>query len=151
MAGKKGNKPKTGKVLPPEEIQNSTNISKTEVLAVFTELHERMDLVLDKIEEHDEGFIKRMNKILEEREESLHQSRFHFSKIQAYSTLVMKGVFGFFALYLLYLAVAVVSEFWIIIPTIIFFAVSQSGQSGFSELVKALAQWIRQIGRNNDK
>ena len=144
MAGKKDDKPKQGKVLPPEPH----DVSKTSILAVFAEFHERPDLLLDAVEKRRPGTTKRMT----EHAERKRNARFWFSQIQAYTGLVVKVLCALFCFYLLYLAVTGGGfAFFSIIAVTIFYGISQSGNSGFTEITKALAQWITKGIKGNNR
>ena len=146
MAVKKGDKPKQGKVLPP----NPPDVNKTNILAVFTEFHERPDLLLDAIEKRSPGATKRMA----EEAERVYQSRFRFGEIMAYTGLAVKTILALIICpFLIYLVITsdTGAKFWLIIALTVLFAVTQSGSSGLNEITKALAQWITKGIKGNNR
>ncbi|MGU9962785.1 MAG: hypothetical protein ACNYPD_01630 [Candidatus Halichondribacter symbioticus] len=153
MAVKKGNKPKQGKVLPPEKPLPS-NISKTEMLTIIANIPEQTHLTLEVLEKHDPGFIKRMNKRMEEEAEISRPARFRFGEIMAYTGLAVKTIIALIICPLLmYLVITsdTGAKFWLIIALTVLFAVSQSGNSGFAEITRALAQWITKGIKGNNR
>ncbi len=153
MAVKKGDKPKQGKVLPPKD-QSPSNISKTEILTIIANIPEQTHLNFEVLEKHDPGFIKRMNKRMEAEAEILRPARFRFGEIMAYTGLAVKTIIALIICPLLmYLVITsdTGAKFWLIIALTILFAVSQSGNSGFTEITRALAQWITKGIKGNNR
>ncbi len=149
MAVKKGDKPKQGKVLPPKD-QSPTNISKTEILTIIANFAEQNHLTLEVLEKHDPGFIKSMT----EHAKRKRNARFWFSEIMAYNGLAVKTIIALIICPLLmYLVITsdTGAKFWLIIALTVLFAVSQSGNSGFTEITKALAQWITKGIKGNNR
>ncbi len=150
MADKKGDKPKQGKVLPPEK-EKTTGDTKI-IQAVIANIHERPDLMMAELEKLDPGFTKRTNKRMEANAERLYDARFKLGQIQAYTGLAVKVLAALFCFYLLYLAVTGGGfAFFSIIAITIFYGISQSGAKGFSELATALAQWITKGIKGNNR
>ncbi len=146
MAVKKGDKPKQGKVLPPEPH----DVNKTSILAVFAEFHERPDLLLDAVEKRRPGTTKRMT----EHAERKRNARFWFSEIMAYTGLAVKTILALIICpFLIYLVITsdTGAKFWLIIALTVLFAVTQSGSSGLNEITKALAQWITKGIKGNNR
>ncbi len=67
--------------LPPEMPGGSVD-----VLALIANYTERPDLLLEVVEKHDPGFIKRMNQNAEAGAVEFRKSRFNFGRFQAYMT-----------------------------------------------------------------
>ncbi len=149
MADKKGDKPKQGKVLPPEKkSRGDTNINNT----LIANIHERPDLMLEAFEQNDPGFTKRVMEIFEAELKTTHSIQFWFGIITAYTTLAIRVMAALFCLYLLYLAVTGGGfAFFSIIAVTIFYAISQNGSEGFSDIAKALAKWITKGIKANSK
>ena len=144
MAVKKGDKPRQGKVLPP----NPPDVNKTNILAVFTEFHERPDLLLDAIEKRSPGATKRMA----EEAERVYQSRFRFGEIQAYTGLAIRVVSALSCPVLFYLIVTGDgAKFWPIVALTAFFAVTQSGKAGFLRICQAIAELIAKSVKGNNR
>ncbi len=107
----------------------------------------RPDLTLEVLEKRSPGATKRMA----EEAERVYQSRFRFGEIQAYTGLAIRVISALFCLYLLYLAVTGGGfAFFSIIAVTIFYAISQSGSKGFSEL-QGIGEWITKGIKGNNR
>lgn len=131
--------------LPPEGAGGSA-----EVLAIFANYTERPDLLLEVVEKHDPGFIKRMNQNAETGAAEFRQSRFRFGRFQAYTTLAVQvisalAILGFVG----YSLVSGTLNFWLLIAFAVFYAVAQGGRGGFMEIARGLAALLS--GKGNDK
>lgn len=77
--------PKDSEVLPPDktnpekESGDSVNIY-AQIAESISNYTNRPDLLLDAIEKHDPGFIKRLTKSAQEYSEKLRNDRFYFGK-----------------------------------------------------------------------
>ncbi len=151
MADKKGDKPKQGKVLPPEKkSRGDTNIHNT----LIANIHERPDLMLEAFEQADPGFTKRALELFEAELKTTYSIKFWFGIITAYTNLAVKTIIALIICPLLmYLVITsdTGAKFWLIIALTVLFAVSQSGNSGFTEITKALAQWITKGIKGNNR
>ena len=111
-----------------------------DVLAIISNYTERPDLLLEVVEKHDPGFIKRMNQNAEDGAKRFRESRFRFGRFQAYTTLAIQVIA---ALTLLgFVGFALVNgqlNFWLLIAFAVFYAVAQGGRGGFVEIAKGLA------------
>lgn len=128
------------KILPPEE----SDISTLNLTALISHYTDRPDLFLAEVEKHDPGFIKRMNAAAEEDATELRKSRFKFGKIQAYASLGIKIIAVLVILLVVFLNADSLS-FWNLVALILFFAVAQSGSTGFVEIAKSVADAIRNL------
>ena len=79
-----------GGILPPEEQERSRPPSTQNILALIANYTERPDLVLETLEKHDPGFIKRMIQYAEVNAERAQEAAFSFSKAQAYASLMIR-------------------------------------------------------------
>ncbi|WP_156783363.1 hypothetical protein [Roseovarius nubinhibens] len=141
--------PSTGEVLGPE--QASDGPVGDNYIALISQYTERPDLLLETLEKNDPGFIKRMNAKAEERSERMSEARFRFGGIQAYSSLAVSVIAALVLLGLtVYMVVNEIASFWAIIALIVFYAVSQSGPSGFFELCRGIADFFRRNDRKPD-
>lgn len=123
-------------------------VNQNNILALVAQFSDRPDLLLETLEKHDPGFIKRMNEEVERAAQEELPSRNRFAKIQAYTSL---GVSVTAALAVLGITTAMVvmgtAGFWNIIGMVIFYAVSQSGPGGFMRIVES----IRNLLASRDK
>ena len=110
------------------------------ILALIASYTKRPDLFLESVEEHDPGFIKRMTQKVEEFSEKARDTKFNFSKVQAYSILAISTTTPFAILYLLYLHVSGGEpKFWTIIALAALYAMSQGSKSGFISIAGEIA------------
>lgn len=119
-------------------------------IALISQYTERPDLLISVLEEHDPGFIKRMNRKSEENSERMSRARFRFGAIQAYSGLILSVLAGLTMLGLVGWVIVFgdkTNPFWVIMALLVFYAVSQGGPSGFLELVRGVADMVRSFRR----
>lgn len=141
---------KSGEILEPEDRPNG-GLAGDNYIALISQYTERPDLLIETLEKHDPGFVKRMNQKAEARSDTMHEARFRFGRAQAYSGLVVSiiaalGILGLTA----YMVVTGQASFWIIIALIAFFAVSQGGPSGFLELCRGIADLLRSHSKKDE-
>lgn len=139
--------PKSGEVLEPRGESPDSPVGDN-YIALISQYTERPDLLIKALEEHDPGFVGRMNQKAEENSDRMSKARFRFGGIQAYAGLIISVLA---ALTVLGLVVWVIvfggdsGPFWTIIALVIFYAVSQGGPSGFFELVRGFADMVRSL------
>lgn len=131
--------------LPPDGTGGTAD-----VLAIIANYTERPDLLLEVVEKHDPGFIKRMNENAEASAKEFRQSRFRFGRVQAYSTLAVQVIaalatFGFIG----YALANGMLSFWLLIAFAVFYAIAQGGRGGFMEIARGLAALLS--GKGQDK
>lgn len=136
--------PKDGEVIPPEGTEDDgLGEGVPHILALIKHYTNRPDLFLAEVERHDPGFIKRMNASAAAHSKQLQDGKFKFGERQAYTSL---SVQVFAALVLLslacYLVVSGNADFGTIMAITIFFAVTQSGVSGFLRIASALSDTL---------
>ena len=149
--------PKEGEVLPPEKTEEGLKVEDgvniyTQIIQSISHYTDRPDLLLKTIEEHDPGFIRRMNESAREYSEKLRNGRLRFGEIQAYisqavrvvAAAVILGTF-FYAVHIKY------ASFWLIVAMVLFFAVAQSGTSGFARLTRAISNLVEKRRSDDDK
>lgn len=151
MTGTDTQKSKRGEVLEPTKAEQATSVGDS-YIALIAQYTERPDLLIDAIERHDPGFIKRMNEKAEAAADQSRNARFHFGKRQAYAGLFVQivaalAILGalFFALHKGYAGPGT------IIALALFYAVAQSGSSGFINLANSIAALIRGSDAKNRK
>lgn len=152
-----GDSPKGGEVLPPDkansekESGDSVNIY-AQIAETISNYTNRPDLLLDAIEKHDPGFIKRLTNSAQEYSEKLRNDRFYFGKWQAYVSLVIQSIAALVVLgaivYSIYIGAA---SFWLVVALGLIYVVSQSGTSGFSRLTRAISTFIERHRSNGDQ
>lgn len=131
--------------LPPEGAGGTAD-----VLAIISHYTDRPDLLLEVLEKHDPGFIKRMNQNAEASAAEFRQSRFRFGRFQAYTTLAVQVTAALAILGLVGFALLNNTlNFWLLIAFAVFYAVAQGGRGGFMEIASGLAALLR--GKGNDK
>ena len=120
-------------------------------LAQVSNYTDRPDLLIEKIEEHDPGFIRRMNEASERNAAEERDARFKFGKRQAYAGLSVSVLAAIASLGFLGLAIMNGADFWQIIAIGIVYAITQGGSFGFSRLVDAVAELLssRNKGSND--
>ncbi len=133
--------------LPPEGSGGTVD-----VLALISHYTERPDLLLEVVEKHDPGFIKRMNENAESGALEFRRSRFNFGRVQAYATLLVSVTAASVVLVLLYKALILgVLNFWMILGLAVFYAVAQGGRHGFIEVAKGVKDLLSNKGKNATK
>lgn len=145
--------PQEMEVLGPGSSESvETPLAGDNILALISNYTERPDLLIDAIEKHDPGFIARMNKSAEESSDRMQSARFRFGEIQAYTSLAVSVVAALVVLFLLYVLVSNDQfSFWSILGLTCFYAVSQSGLSGFASLGKAIGDAVRAFAGRDGK
>lgn len=118
-----------------------------DVLAIIATYTERPDLLLEVVEKHDPGFIKRMNENAEAGAAEFRESRFRFGRNQAYMTLLVQVVAAFTILaFVGYVSYSGKLSFWLLIGFAVFYAVAQGGRGGFIEIARGLAGLLARKG-----
>jgi hypothetical protein len=133
--------------LPPDSSDGSGG-----VLALIANYTDRPDLLLEVVEKHDPGFIKRMNHNAEIGAAEFRKSRFNFGRVQAYATLIVSVISAVAVLGLLYKALLLGTlSFWTIIAFAVFYAVAQGGRLGFLEVAKGVKDLLGRKGKDEPK
>ena len=144
--------PKIGEVLPPDREPGGTDgFLAPSILALISNYTDRPDLFLAEVEKHAPGFTKRMNASAERHSEQLRQGKYDFGKRQAYVALSVSALSAGAILFILGLAVWKAQGFWAIIGLAAFYAVTQGGSFGFSQIIEACAALIGRVRGNSDK
>ena len=122
------------------------------ILALIANYTERPDLLLEVVEKHDPGFIKRMNQNAEEGAAEFRKSRFNFGRFQAYTTLAVQVLAAVGIIALMFTALVLHQlNFGVIIAFAVFYAVAQGGTHGFLEVVKGVKSFLRGKGADEQK
>ena len=142
--------PREGEVLEPEAPQGAQpSPDGDNYIALISQYTERPDLLINTLEQHDPGFVARMNKKAEDRADRMATAKFWFGGIQAYAGLAVSVIA---ALVLLGLVVYAVINghygFWFLIGAAVFYAITQGGPSGFAELCRGVASFF---GKNSSR
>lgn len=141
---------KSGDVLGPDDKRNDSSVGDN-YIALISQYTERPDLLIETLERHDPGFVRRMNEKAEARSDKMNNARFLFGGFQAYSGLAVSIIAAITMLGLVsYMVIAGQASFWIIIALIAFYAVSQGGPSGFLELCRGIADLFRRHTKKDD-
>jgi hypothetical protein len=141
---------KTVEVLDP--LPSGDAGGTAEVLALIAHYTERPDLLLETVEKHDPGFIKRMNQNAERNSEEFRRSRFLFGRNQAYATLVVQVLAALAVLFFIWTALdQKVLNFWMLLGFAVVYAVAQGGRSGFLEVARGLASLLGNKGNDKPK
>ena len=126
----------------PEEPQAS-------IIALISQYTERPDLLIAELERHDPGFVRGMNKRGADIADKTREATFRFGQFQAYTSLVLQVVAAFVLLGITASSfIRGDASFWTVIALIVFYAVSQSGVTGFVELTRGLARALRNRGKD---
>jgi hypothetical protein len=133
--------------LPPDGAGGTAD-----VLAIISNYTERPDLLLEVVEKHDPGFIKRMNQNAEKYAEEFRQSRFRFGRSQAYATLAVQVIAALAILFFIWTALdQKLLNFWMLLGFAVIYAVAQGGRSGFLEIARGLASLLGHKGNEKPK
>jgi hypothetical protein len=144
--------PKSGEILPPDEESGGTEgLVTPSILALISNYTDRPDLFLAEVEKHDPGFTKRMNASAERHSEQLRQGKYDFGKRQAYVALAVSALSAGAILIILGLSVWKGQGFWAIIGLAAFYAVTQGGSFGFSQITEACAALIKKMTGKTDE
>lgn len=126
-------------ILPPEEDEQSSNITIIQTIIQHTEKPEK---VLEVLEEHSPGFIKRTIQKTETFSEKSMESRFKFGERQVYTALFLR-VLAAIAIFLLAgVAIFKGSNFFTLFALVIFYAVAQGGTQTWRKIGNAIAEYI---------
>lgn len=135
--------PKSGEVLEPHDPDLDNPVGDN-YIALISQYTERPDLLIDALERHDPGFVKLMNLKAAQNSERMSNARYWFGGIQAYTGLVVSVIAALTVVGLLAFAVINgTAAFPLILGLVLFYAVSQGGPSGFLELCRGIADFIR--------
>lgn len=148
-AKKPEEKQETPEIIPPGAKPDGNGVPSVyaEIAAQINQYTDRPDLLLEVIEKHDPGFIKGMNDEAREFSRKNRQARFEFGRFQAYASLIVAvvvalGILGIIAL----LGVLGTLSIWHLLGLAIFYAVTQSGPSGFLKIVSRIVDIIKGAG-----
>ena len=123
-----------------KEPEVSTHIY-ADIVANLTEYTERPDLLLDVIEKHDPGFVKKMNQSAYDHSEQTRQGRYTFGVWQAYLALATRVISALVLLTAVIIAVLKgTAGLWLLLGLGVLFAITQGGNSGFSKIIDSLAK-----------
>lgn len=162
MANEKDKETKNNPKLSDEEVFEGEVEQKTsrlddeekpnlQIYQHFADYTERPDILIDALEKHDKGFVKKLNRITLDDLEKDKNDRFLFSKRQAYISL---GISSIAAIALLGLAFYMVFKgiigFLPFLGLAVFYAVTQSGFEGLGAIAAALAKAVLKVtGKEN--
>jgi len=141
----KGGQPSQPQILPPDP-DNSGDFGGLDpadfnnlTLAQISNYTDRPDLLIDAIENHDPGFVQRMNAESEEFAKKQRDSMFGFGKFQAYSGSFLAIIAALVTLGLIAWTVVAESFSWTLgVFFIVFYAVTQGGSSGFATVIDSV-------------
>ncbi|MFB2562407.1 hypothetical protein [Rhizobium sp. IMFF44] len=144
-----------GQIIPPsmsgEANGAGTNIY-AKIAADIKQYTDRPDLLLEAIERHDPGFIKRMNDEAREFQSVQRKARFTFGKWQAYASLFVQVVSALALLGVLFvLAYKDTLAFWSVLGLALFYAISQSGLAGFRKIVDHIISLFKHADKKGGK
>ena len=144
--------PKNGEVIPPSEVDEPRNWKgELNILALIKNYTNRPDLFLAEVEKNDPGFIKRMNESAASHSDKLSEGKYNFGKRQAYISLILQCIAALTILSVVaYSVVLGMAGFSTIIALSIFFAVTQSGVSGFLGIASAIRGRITRSREKDD-
>lgn len=131
-----------GDIIPPGQKSSPGSVTQiyADIAAQITQYTDRPDLFLEAIERHDPGFIKSINDEAREFSRKFRRSRFRFGRFQAYSALLMALCAAGLVLYIIYdLSQRGLLTFWALLGLGIFYAITQSGASGFVKIASQIA------------
>ncbi|MBO9589569.1 MFS transporter [Devosia sp.] len=140
-------------IIPPGKTEpNGTPSIYAEIAAQINQYTDRPDLLLEVIEKHDPGFIKEMNAEARDFSRKSRNSRFEFGRFQAYGSTILAMCVAVAIIALLFtLAIMGMLDFWQILGLAIFYAVTQSGPSGFIKVVKSIVDMVKgRYGKSDD-
>ena len=145
--------PEHGEVLPPEDAGDDDSGRDTlNILALVRNYTNRPDLFLSEVEKHDPGFIKQINRSSAAHSARLREGKFNFGKWQAYTSLGIRVFAAVVVLVILaYAVIAGSAGFFTIIALAIFYAVTQSGMSGFSGIASALSKAVMRLRKDDGR
>jgi hypothetical protein len=123
-----------------------------DVLALISNYTERPDLLLEVVEKHDPGFIKRMNENAESGAQEFKRARFNFGRNQAYISLLVQVLVALALVGLAFVALLTKQlTFWLLIAIAIFYAIAQGGRHGFMEVISGLKEMLTRGGSSGPK
>lgn len=135
-----------GEVLPPVR-GDSTGVPPNiyaEITAQISQYTDRPDLLLEVIEKYDPGFIKGMNEESREFSRRSRISRFRFGRFQAYGSAIVAFLVAFSILtIILVMALDGSLTFLHLLGFGIFYAITQSGPSGFKRVIDQIVKVIK--------
>lgn len=139
-----------GEILPagskPDPNGSMTGGVYAEIAAQITNYTDRPDLLLEVMEKHDPGFIKGMNDEAREFSARFRLSRFRFGRFQSYAGVIVSVAVALAILYIIYLmAVAGALTFWHLVGFGILYAVTQSGPSGWMQVIKQIVNLVKGV------
>ena len=137
-------KPKTD-ILPPQA--GETPDGQT-VLAIFQNHAQEPEKLLEALEAHDPGFIKRLNKRSEDFAEISRAARFRFGQWQAYTMLAVRAIGSFAIFGAIFYAINQQAGVSVIIGLTIMLAVAQGGPPVWRDIARAI---IRRISNTQDQ
>lgn len=153
MSNQTGKADPSGEVSGPNEhgpgpVDTEQNAAH-QILALVDNYTERPDLLIDTLERHDPGFVRRMHAITEEEAAESRKERNRFGKFQAYLGLFASFIGAICIIAFIGLAVFLGSSFLTIIALGVVFAITQSGTAGFSRIIEAIVSHVRKGNGDN--
>ena len=125
------------------EPTSEPDLAKSNFLAVISQYTERPDLLIDTLEKHDPGFVKRMNAAAQNRAEKSSAARFRFGQIQAYVGLGIASIASLLVIGALFFMIFLGhTSILAILGLAVFFAVTQGGASGFMTIIRSIATMV---------
>lgn len=144
--------PKDGEVLPPNDTKEDAAKGDLNILALVANYTNRPDLFLAEVEKHDPGFIKRFNESAGAHSEQIREGKYHFGRWQAYTSLGIQVIAAVMLLGTVpYLAFTGNMDFGSVIALTIFYAVTQSGTFGFSNVTAAFSKAVMRFRKNGNQ
>lgn len=142
-----GGKPTQGEIIPPEKLDpNGLPSVYADIAAQITHYTDRPDLLLEVIEKHDPGFIKGMNEEAREFSKTYRESRFRFGRFQSYASAIIAFIVALVIVFIIYsLAMKGDLTAWHLVGFAIFYAVTQSGPSGFMKVVSQIVGIVKGV------
>jgi len=140
---------KDGEVIPGS--QYNEELARETIVALITEYTERPDLLIDAIERHDPGFIKKMNDLSLERNERSYESRFKFGEKQAYRGMYQSEIAAiavFIALFALIFTKQI--SLFNFLGLGIFYAITQGGEFGFHKIIDSIGEIASRLKGKGD-
>ncbi|MEM6589271.1 MAG: hypothetical protein AAF641_12550 [Pseudomonadota bacterium] len=145
---------KSGEILQEDEAEQSAppGSGDSYIALLISQYTERPDLLIDAMEHHSPGFVKKFNEKAQERADNSADARFRFGQIQAYTGLGVSVVAAFATLGMAVYAIVYRDDVLLSLLALgLFYAITQGGRTGFSDLTRAIAHWIGSKSEKDDQ